>query len=202
MKTITKFVKVAFLAIAVLIGSAGTSKAQFDLGDNVLNVGVGIGSTLLGGYTYHDGSQTPAIGLSFEHGLWELGDGVVSLGGYVGYKSLKDSYAYTDGVNSYVQTWKWTYTIIGVRGAYHFPLDNEKLDLYLGAMLSYNILNFKYTDTDPNFNTSFDYSAGYGSAAGFSGFGGIRYYLSDNVGLNAELGYGIAYLTLGVSFKF
>lgn len=197
MKTIRQLTKIAVLSIAVLFGSVGTTRAQYDIGDNVLNVGVGIGSTLLGGYSYHDGSQTPAIGISFEHGTWELGDGIVSLGGYVGYKSLKDEWRY----GSYVSTWKWTYTIIGIRGAYHFPLDNEKLDLYLGAMLSYNILNFKYTDTDPNYNSSFDWSGGYGSTAGFSGFGGVRYYLSDNIGLNAELGYGIAYLTLGVSFK-
>ncbi len=198
MKTITQVLKVAVLSIAVLLGSVRTSQAQYDIGDNVLNVGVGLGSTLLGGYSGYNSSQTPAIGLSFEHGTWELGDGIVSLGGFLGYKSIKDEYQYL----SYKQTWKWTYTIIGIRGAYHFPLDNEKLDLYLGAMLSYNILNFKYTDTDPSYNSSFDYSGGYGSAAGFTGFGGIRYYLSDNFGLNAELGYGIAYLTLGVSFKF
>ncbi len=198
MKTITQLTKIAVLSIAILLGNAGASKAQFEIGDNVLNVGVGIGSTLLGGYNGYNSSQTPAIGLSFEHGTWELGDGVVSLGGFLGYKSIKDEYF--DGF--YSESWKWTYTIIGVRGAYHFPIDNEKLDLYLGAMLSYNVLNFKYTNTDPLYDSSFDYSAGYGSAVGFSAFGGIRYYLSENIGLNAELGYGIAYLTLGVSFKF
>jgi hypothetical protein len=198
MKKITQLVKVAMLSVAVLIASVGTTKAQYEVGTNVLNLGVGLGSTLLGGYSGSNVSQTPAIGLSFEHGTWELGDGVVSLGGYLGYKSIKDEYSW----GSYTSTWKWTYTIIGVRGAYHFPLDNEKLDLYLGAMLSYNILNFKYTDTDPNYNSSYDWSGGYGSAAGFSAFGGVRYYLTDNIGLNAELGYGIAYLTLGLSFKF
>ena len=68
MKTIRQLTKVAVLSVAVLLGSIGSSRAQFEIGDNVLNVGVGIGSTLLGGYSYHDGSQTPAIGLSFEHG--------------------------------------------------------------------------------------------------------------------------------------
>ena len=97
-----------------------------------------------------------------EHGTWELGDGVVSLGGYLGYKSISDNY--NDGFYSY--SWKWSYTIIGVRGAYHFPLDNDKLDIYLGAMLSYNILNFKYTNDSPSYNSAYDYSGGYGSAAG------------------------------------
>ena len=197
MKTITNLFKTTALAAVMFFASVGTTKAQFEVGDNVLNLGIGLGSTLLGGYTGNNFSQTPAIGLSFEHGTWELGDGTVSLGGYLGYKAFKNDYSY----GGYSETWKWTYTIIGIRGAYHFPLDNEKLDLYLGAMLSYNIVNFKYTNNDPYYNSAFDYSAGYGSGVGFTGFGGIRYYISDKFGLNAELGYGIAYLTLGVSFK-
>ncbi len=198
MKTIKLFVKTAALMTALLLSNVGTTNAQaFDIGTNVINAGVGIGGTLLSGYNGFNRSQTPALGLSFEHGTWELGDGVVSLGGYLGYKSIGDDY--TSG--GYKETWKWSYTIIGVRGAYHFPLDNDKLDIYLGAMLSYNILNFKYTNNDPYYNNAYDYSGGYGSAAGFSAFGGIRYYLSDNIGLNAELGYGIAYLTIGLSFK-
>jgi hypothetical protein len=92
--------------------------------------------------------------------------------------------------------------IIGARGAYHFPLDNDKLDLYLGAMISYNIVTFKYTNTDPYYYNFYSSGWSYPSFVGFSGYGGIRYYLSDNFGLNAELGYGVAYLTLGVSYKF
>ena len=198
MKTIKLFVKTAALMTALLLSNVGTTNAQaFDIGTNVINAGVGIGGTLLGGYSFYNRSQTPALGLSFEHGTWELGDGVVSLGGYLGYKSISDNF--NDG--SYSESWKWSYTIIGIRGAYHFPLDNDKLDLYLGAMLSYNILSFKYTSNFPTYIPGNDYSAGNGSAAGFSAFGGIRYYLSDNIGLNAELGYGIAYLTIGLSFK-
>lgn len=197
MKTITTLFKTTALAAVMFFASVGTTKAQFDVGDNVLNLGVGLGSTLLGSYSGSNFSQTPAIGLSFEHGTWELGDGTVSLGGYLGYKAFKDDYSY----GGYVATSKWTYTIIGIRGAYHFPLDNEKLDLYLGAMLSYNIVSFKYTNNDPSYNFYLDNTGGYGSGTSFTGFGGIRYYISDKFGLNAELGYGIAYLTLGVSFK-
>jgi hypothetical protein len=36
----------------------------------------------------------------------------------------------------------------------------------------------------------------------YSLFAGARYFLSDNFGVMAELGYGIAYLSLGASLKF
>jgi hypothetical protein len=198
MKTITQLAKVAVLSVAVLFGTVGTSRAQYDVGTSNLNLGIGLGNTLLSGFNGAGFSQTPAIGISFDHGMWEAGDGTISLGGYLGYKAFK----YEDSYFNYSEAYKWTYTIIGVRGAYHFPIDNEKLDLYLGAMLSYNIVTFKYENSDPYYYDLYNSSFDYGSGIGFSGFGGIRYYLSDNIGLNAELGYGIGYLTLGVTFKF
>ena len=189
------FVKIAAVSVALFLSSAQTSSAQYEMGTNVINAGIGIGSSLLSS-TGTGYSSTPGIGLSFEHGTWELGDGVVSLGGYLGLKSYKWDYDYFGG---YTYQYKWNYTIIGVRGAYHFPISNDKLDLYLGVMLSYNILSFKYTTNDPY--DAYHYDGG-ASGAGFTGFGGVRYYLSDNFGLNAELGYGVAYLTLGLSYKF
>lgn len=192
--------KIAAVAVAMFFGAVQNSSAQFEVGTNVINVGVGIGGAYLSGWTGYNKSQTPAIGLSFEHGMWEAGSGTISLGAYVGYKSIKDEYV--DPYYNYSESWKWTYTIIGARGAYHFDVDNDKLDLYLGAMLSYNILTFKYTNNDPYYYNFYNSTWSYPSYVGFSGFGGIRYYLSDNIGLNAELGYGVAYLTLGASFKF
>lgn len=203
------FVKIAAVSVALFLSSAQTSSAQYELGTNVINAGIGIGSTLLSGYSGSGFSQTPGIGVSFEHGTWELGDGIVSLGAYIGYKSYKweDTYeTYNFSTGNYINvtaTDKWSYTIVGARGAYHFPISNDKVDLYAGLMLSYNILSYSYTTNDPNYNGALDnYSGSYGSGVGFSAFGGIRYYLTDNIGLNAELGYGVSYLTLGVSFKF
>lgn len=200
MKTIKQLVKTTALIAALLIGNVGSSNAQaFDEGTNVLNAGIGIGSTLLSGAGY---SQSPGIGLSFDHGMSELGNGIFGLGAYVGYKSY--SYDYNDVYygGGYNISEKWTYTIIGARGSYHFDVSNDKLDLYLGVMLSYNILSYKVTSNDPSFN-SLNYNLGsYGSGVGFTGFGGVRYFLSDNIGLHAEVGYGVALLQLGASFKF
>ena len=47
----------------------------------------------------------------------------------------------------------------------------------------------------------YEYSANSSSAL-VEIFAGARYYFSDNIGVMSELGYGIAWLKLGIAFKF
>lgn len=190
------------LILAFLVaGIAAAACAQsFKEGTNIISAGIGLGSTL-GSYTYS--SQTPALSLQYERGVWEVGGpGVISLGGYIGIKSYKYSDTYSDGFGNYSYSEKWNYTIIGVRSAYHYTgLKNGKFDIYGGVMLSYNILSFKYSD---NASASSSSSAGssYGSTPGFSLYAGGRYYFATKFAAFAELGYGISFLNLGVEYKF
>lgn len=181
--------KLIVLAIA-LAATTTVYAQQFVQGANVIGVGVGLGSSL-GSFTY--GSQTPALSLQYERGVWDIsGPGVISLGGYIGRKSYKSS------EEGYTQ--KWGYTIIGVRSAYHYNgIKSDKFDVYGGVMLSYNILNYKYKDNEGN---NVGGTGNYGSAAGFSLYVGGRYSFTPNVAAFAELGYGVSYLTLGLAFKF
>jgi hypothetical protein len=172
-----------------------TSSHPFEKGTNVLSVGLGIGGSF-GSYNYS--SQTPGISLQYEHGNWDVGGpGVISLGGYVGIKS----YTYKGVGYNYTWTYKWNYTVIGLRSAYHYNgITSDKADIYGGVMLSYNILNFKYSSSDP----AYDYlnnNVSYGSRVGFTLYVGGRYFFSERVAGFAELGYGVSYLTLGAAFK-
>src|SRR5664279_765547 len=127
-------------------------------GTNVVSAGIGLGSSIAG-YSY--GSQSPAISLQYERGIWQAGPGVISLGAYLGFKTYK--------YNGAGYSYKWSYTIIGVRGAYHLTqIKVKNLDLYGGVMLAYNNLHF--TDSQGNSAVS------YGSTTGFSIFLGGRYY--------------------------
>lgn len=173
-----------------LIVSAAADAQQFEKGSQAVSVGAGIGSAL-GSFSY--GSQTPALSLQYERGIWDIGGpGVISLGGYVGTKRFR--YAgggYTD---------KWNYTILGVRSAYHYNgLHVEKLDIYGGVMLSYNILHYSYKTSA---GTAYSGSGSYGSTAGFSLYAGGRYFFTSSLGAFAELGYGVSYLTLGLVLRF
>ncbi len=175
--------KVTFVLFFALLAAAASAQ-PFERGTNMVNLGIGLGSNL-GGL----GDGRPAISASFERGVWDIGGpGVISLGGYVGNTGYK--YSFMD------YTQKWDYTIIGVRGAYHYNgfTDAPSLDLYGGVMLSYNIVSYSATNySGPN---------SYGSGTGFSGFIGGRWMFADKFGAFAELGYGISTLNIGLSIKF
>lgn len=185
--------KILFLLLVLCSGSLRAQ--EFAVDQNVLGAGIGFGGSF-GSYNYS--SQTPALSLNYERGIWPIdGPGVISLGGYLGFKSYK----YEQQFNPFYYKYKWNYTVIGLRSAYHYTgLEVDKLDVYGGLMLSYNILKYKYT-TNNNFNPEF-YNKSYGSTVGLTLYVGGRYYLTDNIAAFMELGYGVSYLTLGAAFRF
>ncbi len=167
------------LAIISLCSAHLTHAQEFEVGTNVINGGISFGGDF---GSYRTSSQGLGFNVSYERGIWDVpGPGVVSLGGYLGTKSYK--YDYIGGND------KWTYTIVGVRGAYHYTgLEIENLDVYGGVMAHYNIL-------------SFSGSGSYGSRASATPFIGGRWYFTENVGVFAEGSYGVAFFTLGVAFR-
>ena len=169
---------------------------EFQKGTNVVSAGIGLGSSML---SYSGTSQSPGISLQYERGVWDVGGpGVISLGGYAGFKGYK----YSGKYSTYSYEQKWNYTVIGVRSAYYYNgLKADKVDLYGGLMLSYNILSYKYSDNGPA-GSYYSGSGSYGSAAGFSAYIGGRYFFTDNLAAWMELGYGVAYINLGVALKF
>jgi len=180
------FLAILFLSLSVTLVSA----QEFKNGDNVLSLGLGVGSAL---GSFGSSSETPAISVQYEHGQWEVGGpGVISLGGYLGFKSYKyENYYYSE---------KLSYTVIGIRSAYHYTgLKVKNLDVYGGAMLSYNIAGYTFDSPDPYWN----YRKGaYANYLSLSLYVGGRYYFSSNVAGFLELGYGISYLTIGGSYRF
>ncbi len=124
--------KVVVLISAVFFFAFNAQAQEFESGTNVFNLGIGIG----GDYgNFSTTSVSPGISASYERGIWDIGGpGVISLGGYLSTKSYRYK---TQLTNS-----NWSYTTIGFRGAYHFNgLKVDNLDVYGGAMISYNIAN-------------------------------------------------------------
>ncbi len=187
--------KISFLFCLLAVG--GTAGAQsFATGDNVIGLSFGIGghyNVSSRGYS----SQSPAIGLFYEKGMpWAAGPGVIGLGAYAGYKSLR--YKSVDFPVTY--DWKWNYTILGIRGAYHYEF-LENLDTYGGLMLAYNIVSFK-DKTVVEGGSTYVFSGSSASDIDLTLYLGGRYYFSDSFGALLEIGYGIAYLNLGLTYKF
>ena len=168
----------SFLTIAIFCVFAHSNlHAQYKKGDNLLNIGVGLGSYSLGGLP---------IGASFEHGITED----ISIGGFFDYASWKNGYL------SYNYSWRAMY--FGARGSYHFnellKIDNDKADLYAGVGLGYYVVS-----SSDNFASG--YSA-YGNRVFYHVHLGGRYYFANNIAGFGELGYGVSALKVGLTFKF
>ena len=179
------------LAVIFTVTLMNAQQSMFNLGDQVVNIGIGLGSVYATGL--YSSTTIPPISISYEKAIVDdiLEKGVIGVGGYVGYTSYKWHYIYS----GWDYGWKYTNIIIGARGSFHYPvLDN--LDTYAGLLLGYNlVISKEFGDIG-----IYDYSPDHGSIA-YSGFVGARYYFADKFAAFAELGYGIAYLTLGVAIR-
>lgn len=179
-----------FLVAVLVFGGLTALNAQPVVkGDKLLNLGIGLGSTLYSGSYYT--STLPPVSASLEvvvkDGLLD-NKAAIGIGGYAGLAGYK----YDN------QGWGYKYMniIIGPRGYLHYNF-LDKLDTYTGLLVGYDIVKATEFGTAPGWN----YEA---SSSGliWSWFAGGRYFFNDNLAGMVELGYGIAYLNLGVTFKF
>lgn len=166
------------LSVAIALCSVASMNAQtFAKGENVLGADVGFG-----------GSYGIPVSISYEHGIYDINKKMsIGAGGIIGYGSSSDKMSYG----------KWTYsnTLIGARGAFHYT-GIKKLDLLGGLTLGYNIVSAKWKGDGP------DVGGADSSGLLWGVYAGARYYFNQKFGINAEVGYGIANVNVGLSYKF
>lgn len=182
---------VLIIAIAIVAANTTVNAQTFKNGDMVGNLGVGFGWY---GYGY-GATSLPAISLSLEKGITDLENiGPLSIGGIVGFKHA--SYAW----NSSFSDFSWNDIIIAARGAIHYDLFKvSKLDTYGGVALgvrleSYSYYTYTLLGNYEKAHTNYTHGL-------FALYVGGRYFFSDKFAAFGELGYGLGYLTLGLSFK-
>jgi len=184
MKRVLLLSAVVYLAVAQIIAQEPT----FGKENKVVNLGLGIGSNLYTETYYR--TLVPPVSASIEVGVADhiLEKGVIGVGGYLAGTSYK--YQYSN------KGWKTTNIIIGARGNFHYPLV-DKLDTYTGLMIGNGIKVIEYFGG----YTDDDYT-GSSSGVQWAWFIGGRYYFRENLGVMAELGYGVTYLNIGISLRF
>ena len=189
------------LTIALIISNLSFVNAQsFVKGQKDLNIGVGAGNRYVNSF-YN--SSSPALVASLEFAVTDE----ISLGGFLGYTggTYKTGNYYTicggNYVGPYYDTYRYSYSVLGFRAAYHFAkyVAVDKLDLYAGLMLGSAYASVNFSSTAPCNNTGL-YSSG--SVFAYSFYAGLRYRFNDKIGLYTELGYGMSYFSFGVNFKF
>jgi hypothetical protein len=165
--------KTIFTVLALFTATVMVSQdVRFNEGDKVLNLGIGFGSNFYYPYSSYS-TIIPAVSASLEVGFMDDLLEVENLNlGLGGYVGFK-SYRRFDH--------DYTSLIVGGRAALHYPLV-DKLDTYSGLLLGFNLDS-------------------YSNRIAYSWFLGGRYYFTDNIAGMVELGYGIAYLNLGVALR-
>lgn len=173
----------ALMLILIVLAAVAPASAQnaFNRKDMVLSAGLGLGM-----YGVYGSSTFPPIFVAFETGVAEK----ITVGGIVAYSGSSDDFG--------LGKWKFTYIVISGRGAYHFLEKNKDFDAYAGLGLGYSIVSSSVDYVNPA-NKGF-FSAG-GSYFFFDIFGGGRYYFSPKWAAMAEVGYGVGFLRIGISYK-
>lgn len=171
--------KRGIILFAALLVAGMTAEAQtqntFGGGDIVLSAGIGAGTALNIGNTV-----VPPIVIQGEYGIV---DNLFAAGRKSFYYYPYDTYR--QKINSF---------LLGVRGTFHYQFV-ERLDTYAGITLGGEIANVREEGRWWN-----------GQPPRYGGFLadvfiGARYYVVPQLAVYGELGFGVAYFTLGVSFK-
>lgn len=188
------------LTFILLLSTYTAARSQvFESESNHLSIGYGLGSgygRLLNAYQAYDGYKFSGFGpvqVAYERGITD-NIGVGASFGYSGYGGtwLQSNYDYK---------YSWKTISVLIRGAYHFDLNNRNFDPYAGVGIGFLKYSYKWTSSDPSFNEG-NYNVSSGSPLGYQIFAGARYHFNDNVGVYAEIGYGLALLNAGLTFKF
>jgi hypothetical protein len=170
-----------FFVASILSVTSEKAFAQYQKGDKLVNLGIGLGT-----YGLY-GSGFP-INFSGEYGFTDQ----ISGGLYAAFVSTK----YLGG------NWRYSYVYVGPRASYHFnellKLDIDKLDIYGGAGLYVRNYSAKWKGAG---NYLDDYKTSYTDIVP-SVHAGARYYFNPAISGWAEVGYGASPLQLGISFKF
>ncbi len=181
--------KLLLFIVLVAISLSAHAQDVFMKGDNLIGAKIGIGNGLAASATYEK---------CIVDGLFNNGNGAIGIGGYLGYAHDKEEIS-EQGITAGC---KYNDIIIGVQGNLHMQFV-DRLDTYAGAMIGYEIVNANNygRSDDPDFDYSHSIDVN-GSGMTFSLHLGARYYLTDNLAANVELGYGVAFANIGLSYRF
>lgn len=138
----------------------------------VFKKGTNVASALIGTTTTN--FNVLPIQISYEHGIV---DGLLPAG--------KGSIGIGGSVGTYVANF-FSNSFLGARGSFHYEFA-PKWDTYAGLFLGTTVVS-----NGNNWNFAF----------GSNIHLGTRYYFTPDLAVNAEIGYGVSLLNIGISYRF
>lgn len=182
---------------------AGSIAQTIEKGNNSINLyyGVSLSNTIIKAFASVDQlnlqttSQGP-VGLVYEYMLTNG----IGLGAEFGY--LKGTFSYQEQIPFTNQLYDYEFNYRSVRAQvrsnFHF-IRREIFDAYALVGLGANSLKYTYVTNDPFFIPDIDLSI---LALSFKTGLGLRYFITQNIGLHMELALGAPILCGGLSVKF
>ncbi len=183
------------------------SYAQNEEGSSVVTAGVGyslfnnIITTGLEAFDDVEVSGVPTIAVTYDYAITDN----FSIGLAAAHQSAGGEFSNTflnDDLNEVTETAKTTVsrTNVAIRPLLHYG-GNDQLDLYSGLRVGMLFRSIETESTDPDIDVLGDFN-GSRFSLGLVVFG-MRYFFTDNVGINADLQLGTPYVVSGgVAIKF
>ena len=132
-----------------------------------------------------------AIGGQIEKGFTPAGKyGPGIIGGGVGIDYYKWDNDYSFG--------QYNYSVIPIQifGNYHFVIEsNKKLDPYAGLAFVYSIVNASWEGSGVAATADGNYTD-------IAGQAGVRYFLTEKMAVQGQIGFGYGTLGIGATWKF
>ena len=207
---------IKIIALLLLINTVQAQESALSEGKNSVNLyyGYSFAGSLFNAYNTSTSlnykvSQLGPIGLVYEHMVTDK----VGLGAEFGYQKTSVTWDYNDTYfNSssqlvpYTESYNFKYTLLRAqfRFNYHFT-ESKKFDAYFLTSAGYRGAQYSltYTSSDPNYAGSATYTTPKSPfIIGVKPGIGLRYFFTDNLGINLEIAAGTPLMCGGVSFKF
>ena len=194
-----KKITTSLLTVLMLTVFSFSSKAQaFEEGSTYISAGYGFGTftkslfdSYSSGTTGYSYQGTGPVFVKVGFGLSEK----VEFGLNVAYAGAKINW---DVSSNNVGTINWSAWSANARMNLHFG-DHDKLDPYWGVGMGYRSSTWKFSYTDPDYDE--DETVKSAIPLGFETTFGVRYLVTDNVGVYAELGVAKAMFQVGLTAK-
>ena len=157
--------------------------------------------TALGGTGSSTSKSLPALQVNYDYGVTNW----LSVGAGISYQNfsidVEDYTFFDDSLNLTTESFgvNANRLVAGARIMFHYANDG-KIDLYSGLRLNYKTMKVTSTGTDTNLSLdAFEVALPFGvQIVAF----GARFYVTDNIGLSAELAIGAPhFLSLGANYR-
>ncbi len=169
------------LFFALLVSATVVSAQTFSEGDNNVSLGIGFGDFGVPIQAY------------YEHGVYDIsGDMSIGVGGTIGFASKSENY-YGFGEAKYSKV------VFGALGNFHYT-GVDRFDFTAGLVLGYESVNMKYTPYTTS--TVRTYSSAHPSGFYLGLNVGAKYYITEQWAVFTNIGYGVANVTIGATYRF